>query len=206
MAHRTFLFIVACMVALASAQCPNLRGGQPAHDYSQAARPANGDPNAPPKDVDCLVREEALTYASKILNGRPGIQDVYDALAAAECSLPRAVAGRDKRLLTPSRSSAQERYVSPSGDDSASGSPSAPWKTLGRAVQFIGSSERNVHTATTVFVDAGVYFLAKPLRFTLAESGSPQAPILFRPLRNGSSRPVISGGTPLRLKWDQQTG
>ena len=90
-------------------------------------------------------------------------------------------------------------YLSPTGDDGASGaSPSAAWRTPGRAAQAIfflrngGPLLENV----TVHLAGGLYFLAQPL--TIAESSGGTGSAFVTWLGPPAGPPaVLSGGVPL---------
>ena len=69
--------------------------------------------------------------------------------------------------------------VAPNGSDSASGSPSSPWRTLQKAAS-------SVPAGSTVYVRAGTY-----TPFVMTRSGTASAPITFAAYPN--ERPVIDG-------------
>jgi hypothetical protein len=92
---------------------------------------------------------------------------------------------------------AAEIYVSPSGNDSDSGSRRAPLKTLGAARdavrKFAGRETVNVHVAD------GVYYLPETIVFKSGDSGTQEHPVQYAAENEGEV--VISGGMKLDLKW-----
>ncbi|AHF92641.1 polysaccharide lyase [Opitutaceae bacterium TAV5] len=85
-------------------------------------------------------------------------------------------------LLLSARLGAATYGVAPDGDDTAAGSPEAPWRTLGHAALIAAAGD-------TVEVRGGVY--AEQVKF--GRSGTADAPIVFR-ARAGET-PVIDGAT-----------
>lgn len=83
-------------------------------------------------------------------------------------------------------------YVSPTGDDGAEGSSSAPLKTLHRAQQVVRGLPR-VGDVEVVLGD-GVYELDRPLAFTAADGGNGRQ-ITWKAA--DGANPVISGGTEI---------
>jgi len=79
---------------------------------------------------------------------------------------------------TTETSSGTTFYVSPSGNNSNSGSPSAPWKTISYAASQVAAGD-------TVVVEAGTYYESVPI----TTSGTSSAPIVF----NGQGVAVING-------------
>lgn len=88
-------------------------------------------------------------------------------------------------------------YVSPQGNDRHEGSQSAPWQTFDRAVSGVRTF-RAAHPGEAVevrFAD-GVYPMTRMVRLGAADSGTPEAPIVYRAM--DGAHPVFSGG--IRLK------
>lgn len=88
-------------------------------------------------------------------------------------------------------------YVSPQGNDRHEGSQSAPWQTFDRAVSGVRTF-RAAHPGEAVevrFAD-GVYPMTRMVRLGSADSGTPEAPIVYRAM--DGAHPVFSGG--IRLK------
>jgi len=89
---------------------------------------------------------------------------------------------------------AQPYFVSPSGSDADPGTLEKPFATLQRAQQAAR------HQRGDVFLRGGIYYLSAPLVFTAEDSGTKDAPAVFRNYRE--EKPVISGGIRLaRLDW-----
>ncbi|MFV0591772.1 MAG: right-handed parallel beta-helix repeat-containing protein [Draconibacterium sp.] len=91
-----------------------------------------------------------------------------------------------------------EIYVSPSGDDTASGNKTNPVLTLGRAAELAGAQtqKKTVH----VLVDDGTYYLPQTLKLDASVSGTAEHPVIFRTL-NPPGGVVISGGQKLNPDW-----
>ena len=89
---------------------------------------------------------------------------------------------------------ASEFYVSPGGDDSATGTKDRPFASIERARDAI----RDLKTRTglrepiTVYLSGGIYRLTGPVLFTPDDSGSDTCPITYTALPG--ERPVLSGG------------
>jgi len=94
-------------------------------------------------------------------------------------------------------SAAVDFYVAPSGDDGASGTRERPFATLGRArdaLRELRAADRAVGPAT-VFVRGGTYRLPEPLALDARDSGTAEAPVVFRAFPG--ERPVLTGGRPI---------
>ena len=89
-----------------------------------------------------------------------------------------------------------ELYVSPSGDDSAEGTVSAPLRTLEGARNAVrrlregGDPEGGI----TVYLREGVYYQPQTFEFTSADSGSEDCPITYASY-NGESVTITGGVT-----------
>ena len=93
---------------------------------------------------------------------------------------------------------AQPYFVSPSGDDANPGTLRKPFATLQRAQQAVRQKRGEV------FLRGGTYYLPAPLVFTVEDSGTKVAPVIFQNYKNET--PVISGS--IRLdgpKWQPFT-
>ncbi len=103
-------------------------------------------------------------------------------------------------LLTPlAPLRAAEFFVAPNGDDSQSGSKNQPFATLHRA-QAAARQARGQGQPVTVFLRGGTHYLAKPLVFEPPDSGTKDAPVVYRAF--DKETPVVSGGVKLKLKWE----
>jgi PDZ domain-containing protein/parallel beta helix pectate lyase-like protein/pectate lyase-like protein len=89
-------------------------------------------------------------------------------------------------------------YVSPAGNDSNSGTLEKPFATLQRAQRAVRQNHANV------FLRGGTYYLPATLVFAAEDSGTKDAPVIFRNYEN--EKPVISGGVRLEsLDWHPYT-
>jgi hypothetical protein len=86
-------------------------------------------------------------------------------------------------------------FVSPKGDDNASGSLKAPFATIDRAQSAVRALRQTKQGPITVMLREGVYSIASPLAFTPADSGTPDAPIVWAAYPGET--PVVSGGRVL---------
>lgn len=99
-----------------------------------------------------------------------------------------------------------ELYVSPDGDDAASGTFASPFKTPIRARNFIRELKKNRGVPSggvTVWLRGGVYRMKETLQLNAADSGQPGAPIVWSAWRN--ERPIFDGSIdvpPLRRVSD----
>ena len=86
-----------------------------------------------------------------------------------------------------------EIYVSPYGDDAATGTRPAPVKSLQRAAEL--ASLKAGQVPVTICLKGGTYPLNAPLRLGPGESGTAGAPVRWVALPG--ENPVISGGIPV---------
>lgn len=87
----------------------------------------------------------------------------------------------------------KDYFVSQSGSDANSGTQSAPFKTIAHAQDQIRSDKRSGEAGPwTVTVAEGEYPLAEPLTFQPEDSGTDDAPIVYRGASNGKT--ILSGG------------
>ena len=99
---------------------------------------------------------------------------------------------------------AADFYVSPQGNDADAGTIDKPLKTLlgaqarVRAASFRGREAINVH------VRAGTYYLSDPFQLNAKDSGTAEAPILYRAY--AEEQVVISGGQQLTPAWTRMKG
>ncbi len=94
---------------------------------------------------------------------------------------------------------AAEFYVAPNGDDARTGSKEQPFATLHPA-QLAARKARPQGQTVTVFLRGGTHYLAKPLVFEPQDSGTKEAPVVYRAYEQET--PVVSGGVKLNLKWE----
>jgi len=92
-----------------------------------------------------------------------------------------------------------EIYVSPDGDDSASGELSNPIASLHRAAEL--ARTRSGEVSVTIFLSGGNYRLRAPLELSINDGGTAEAPVQWKAMPG--EKPIISGGIPVR-KWKQE--
>lgn len=100
-------------------------------------------------------------------------------------------------VLAVSLAEAADFRVAVSGDDANAGTAAAPFRTLGAAQR--AARQMAGREAVTVQVADGVYYLAEPLVFTPADSGTAAFPVVYRAEHEGKA--VVSGGQKLVLQW-----
>jgi hypothetical protein len=90
--------------------------------------------------------------------------------------------------------------VALNGRDNQAGTPDEPFASLHRAQRAVREFRR-AHPATpvTVVVRQGTYYLDRTLLFTPEDSGSAQAPVLYR--AGPGEKVTLSGGRRLRCQW-----
>ncbi len=99
--------------------------------------------------------------------------------------------------------SADAIYVAPTGSDANAGTQSQPFATLQRAQQAVRQM-RVKGQGTTVVLRGGTYYLPDTLVLTAQDSGTEQAPIVWRAAEGET--PIISGGGKWSLTWSPYRG
>jgi parallel beta-helix repeat protein len=94
---------------------------------------------------------------------------------------------------------AADYYVAPGGSDTNPGSRGKPFRTLTRARDSVRRSGKLAREPITIHVASGAYYLDRPLVLTAEDSGSREAPVIWRAEAGEEVRLV--GGRPLDLKW-----
>ncbi len=84
-------------------------------------------------------------------------------------------------------------YVSPSGDDSNSGTLAAPFKTIAKARDVVRSTKGNMTGDISVYLRGGTYFLTSPLEFNVNDGGTNGHQVIYKAYTG--EIPVISGAT-----------
>ncbi len=92
-----------------------------------------------------------------------------------------------------------EIYVSPNGDDKASGDLSNPIASLQRAAELARAKSGEV--PVTIFLSGGNYRLTEPLELSIGDGGTEEAPVLWK--AKMGEKPIISGGISI-TKWSQE--
>ena len=100
-------------------------------------------------------------------------------------------------LATTLGAGAVEVHVSPSGDDGNKGTADAPLRTI-PAAQAMARKQAGKESVNVIIHD-GVYYLDKTVVLTAADSGTADAPVVYRAQNDGKA--VISGGVKLDLQW-----
>ena len=86
-----------------------------------------------------------------------------------------------------------EFYVSCSGDDSADGSRTAPFKTIERAKEEVRKYNQNMQNDIVVNIESGVYYQTESMDFLPEDSGYNGYNVVYR----GIDNPTISGGVSI---------
>ncbi|RME93439.1 MAG: signaling protein, partial [Verrucomicrobia bacterium] len=95
---------------------------------------------------------------------------------------------------------AVEFWISPQGNDANPGTRERPFASLARARDAVRSAPQRGREPVTVTLREGVYRLPETLVFTPADSGSSNAPVVWRAAAGQTV--VISGGVELHgLRW-----
>lgn len=97
-------------------------------------------------------------------------------------------------------------YVSPSGNDSNSGTINDPFATLQKARDAIREIrlKKSLSSPVTVYLRNGLYELSETFVLTIEDSGTEKCPITYRAYEN--EKPVISGGRKINGKWEKHSG
>jgi hypothetical protein len=89
-------------------------------------------------------------------------------------------------------------YVSPTGNDAAAGTSTAPLATLAAARDKADQLKAG-NTPVTVYLHGGTYYLSAPVVFGPANSGTATAPIVYTAF--SGEKPVVSGGIKVTSAW-----
>ncbi|OHE77641.1 MAG: hypothetical protein A2107_00340 [Verrucomicrobia bacterium GWF2_62_7] len=96
-------------------------------------------------------------------------------------------------LSLPNTTSAAELFVSPDGNDANPGTKAKPFATLERARDAVRQSRiQNPESRIEVLVRGGTYELRQTFKLDATDSGTAQAPVIWRAYRNET--PVLVGG------------
>jgi len=102
-------------------------------------------------------------------------------------------------LLVQAATAKVDFYVSPSGDDSASGSLDRPFASLTRtrdAIRALKEAGNLPEGGITVHIRGGVYSLTESFNLTARDSGTESSPIVYRAYNNEEVR--LIGGKQIR--------
>lgn len=104
-------------------------------------------------------------------------------------------------LLAAAPALALDIHVSPQGNDAGDGSVAEPVASLARARDLVRAFGKAGKEAVTVHVQPGQYFLPETLVFSAADSGTREAPVVYRAAPGGDV--ALSGGARLALVWEK---
>jgi hypothetical protein len=89
-------------------------------------------------------------------------------------------------------------HVAPEGDDANPGTATKPLATLA-AAQAAARAIAGRGEPVMVLLHHGIHYLPETLRFTEADSGTQEAPVVYAAVPG--EKPVLSGGSRLELDW-----
>ncbi len=102
-------------------------------------------------------------------------------------------------MLSVSCSNESEFYISPQGSDLYPGTESKPFKTLERAREAVRIHLKEKPGKTVVVnIKGGNYYVEKPIVFTAEDSGTENAPVIYKAPEG--EEPVFTGSVQLK-KW-----
>ncbi|MDX3520599.1 RICIN domain-containing protein [Streptomyces scabiei] len=105
---------------------------------------------------------------------------------------------------TPASAATQATYyVSPDGNDSDSGTISAPFKTLQHARDVVRTVNDDMTGDINVFLRGGTYPVTSTINFTSADSGTNGNRVVYAAYPG--EKPVLEGGVPV-TGWTQHSG
>jgi len=90
-------------------------------------------------------------------------------------------------------------WAAPGGNDAASGSRAAPFRSIEAAVEAARRSPARGREPVTVWLRGGTYYLSRPIVLGPEVSGGPGAPVTLAAAPG--EEVVISGGCRLNLRW-----
>lgn len=105
-------------------------------------------------------------------------------------------------LLAGFQSKALEFYVATNGNDSNPGSKAKPFATLQKARDAARATENK--EPIEIIIREGIYELEEILMLKPEDSGTEEAPIIWRAAEN--EKVIISGGKTIRGKWETKDG
>ena len=93
--------------------------------------------------------------------------------------------------------SAMDIYVSPGGNGRADGTFEYPFHSIDEARQAALAHTGN--ESVNIWLNDGIYYLEKPVRFTWEDGGTQRYPVYYRAVNEGKA--IISGGKRLSVQW-----
>jgi hypothetical protein len=92
-------------------------------------------------------------------------------------------------------------YVSPSGNDKAAGSKTAPFRSVNRAIEQVTALRKSENgNPISIYLRQGTYYISKPIVITPEEASGKQNSIEIRAFND--EKVILSGGERLKLKWE----
>ncbi|HET6382286.1 MAG TPA: LamG-like jellyroll fold domain-containing protein [Armatimonadota bacterium] len=114
-------------------------------------------------------------------------------LARVARGLPARDPAASRTVIPPITHFAAQLFVSPRGSDANNGSKAAPVAGLARARDLVRALKRKgVRGAIEINVQPGEYSVTAPLALTAEDSGTPDAPVVYRSVQPGKA--VFYGG------------
>ena len=95
------------------------------------------------------------------------------------------------------RERSSQFYISADGSDQNPGTPEAPFYSLEKAKEAVRLARRdNPEKAVTIFIRGGIYNMEKPLVLTFEDSGTKNAPVVYKAAEG--EEPVYTGSLELK--------
>ncbi|MFT3827164.1 MAG: PDZ domain-containing protein [Chitinophagaceae bacterium] len=99
-------------------------------------------------------------------------------------------------LIAAGNAGAKDIYVSPNGSDNNRGTKERPFATLYKAQQ----EARLFKEKVTIYLRGGTYYLNRPLEFTMEDSRTEQAPLIW--MAFPAEHPVLKGSVQLKVGFE----
>ncbi|MFI2207948.1 hypothetical protein ACH47Z_46510 [Streptomyces sp. NPDC020192] len=136
--------------------------------------------------------------------GRHPAASVLRLLPAALATALSAVLLTSLTTPTPASAATQATYyVAPDGDDSNSGTITAPFKTLQHARDVVRTVDDNMTGDINVYLRGGTYQVSSTIDFTSADSGTNGHHVVYAAYPG--EKPVLDGGVQV-TGWTQHSG
>lgn len=155
------------------------------------------------RQEDKLAEAEKAFLTAALTNRVPHVRAEAEACAAECANVLAGKPARDPEIhrnrLPPPIAPAIEFFVSPTGDDAHPGTFEKPFATVERARDAVYASKVNETLppgGAAVYLRGGRYAVTNTFRLTEADSGSFNAPVIYRAWQD--ERPVLDGGFRLR--------
>eukprot|EP01065_Artemidia_motanka_P026800 TRINITY_DN32038_c0_g1_i1.p1 TRINITY_DN32038_c0_g1~~TRINITY_DN32038_c0_g1_i1.p1 ORF type:complete len:933 (+),score=311.52 TRINITY_DN32038_c0_g1_i1:85-2799(+) len=173
--------VAALLLPAHASKWPLRRPGESVKDFT--------DVDAVPASFDCGMRKLAYQYGKQLLPRQGSFESLYYALDlnSEDChtDLTGAAPTREEAAVP-----ADAIYVSPSGNDGASGTLGAPLRSIQQAADL--AADRG--GSRTVVLRAGTHYIKESILLTPRHNDVT--------LRNyPGEEPVVSGGVELKVDW-----